>query len=56
VISYSVESSFVVPTVSTTREEDHAHSDESSEDDQLPNDEDEDEMLRMTDTLAKIIV
>lgn len=44
------------PTVSTTMEEDHTHSDESGEDDQSPNDEDEDEMLRMTDTLAKIIV
>ncbi len=55
-ISYSVESSFVVPAVSTTREEDRDHSDESSEDDQLPNDEDKDEMLRMTDMLAKIMV
>jgi hypothetical protein len=49
-------SSFVVPTVSTTREEVRAHGDESGEDDQLPNDEDEDEMLQMTDTLAKIMV
>jgi len=46
----------MVPTVSTTREEDCDHSDESSEDNQLPNDEDEDEMLWMMDTLAKIMV
>jgi len=46
----------VVPTVSTTRKEVHAHGNESGEDDQLPNDEDEDEMLWMMDTLAKIMV
>jgi len=46
----------VVPIVLTTREEDHAHGDKSSEDNQLPNDEDEDKMLWMTDKLAKIMV
>jgi hypothetical protein len=55
---YSVESSFTNfnSPDSTAREKNHTDDDESDGDDGLPSDEDEDEMLRMTDTLTKIMV
>jgi hypothetical protein len=41
---------------STTEKDSHTDGNGSDGDDELHNDEDEDEMLRMTDTLTKIMV
>jgi hypothetical protein len=55
-LSAIIASSFATPTASTTDGQDGTDGDESEDNDELHNDEEEDEMLRMTDTLTKIMV
>ena len=47
---------FATPTASTTDEQVGTDGDESDNNDELHNDEEEDEMLRMTEALAKMMV
>ena len=54
-ISRSIKSS-ISPMISIAEKDSHADDNESDGDNELRNDKDEDEVLRMTDVLTKIMV